>query len=87
MIPFIGIWGKIKIILAGAVAMLLPILYLLGRRDGSKLEKGKAVEEALKTEHERADFYKEMEQKTNDIQNNAPRTRDDLSKRVREHGL
>jgi hypothetical protein len=87
VIPFIGIWGKIKIILAGAVAMLLPILYLLGRRDGTKLEKGKAVEAALKAEHEKANFYKEMEQKTNEIQNNAPRTRDDLSKRVREHGL
>jgi hypothetical protein len=87
VLPFVGIWGKIKIILAGAVAMLLPILYILGRRDGSKLEKGKALEEAVNTEHERADFYKEMEQKTNDIQNNAPRTRDDLSKRVREHGL
>jgi len=87
VIPFIGIWGKIKIILAGAVAMLLPILYLLGRRDGSKLEKGKAVEEALKTEHERADFYKEMEQESNEIESNAPRNRTELSKRLREHGL
>lgn len=87
MLPFIGIWGKIKIILAGAVAMLLPILYLLGRRDGSKLEKSEALEEAFKAETEKADFYKEMEQKSNEIESNAPRNRDDLSKRLREHGL
>jgi hypothetical protein len=87
VLPFVGIWGKVKIILAGAVAMLLPILYILGRRDGSKLEKGKALEEAVNTEHERADFYKEMEQESNEIESNAPRNRDDLSKRLREHGL
>ena len=87
MIPFFGIWGKIKIIFAGVVVMLFFIFYLFGRRDGFKFEKGKAVEEVLKTEYERADFYKEMEQESNEIENNAPRNRTELSKRLREHGL
>jgi hypothetical protein len=87
VLPFVGIWGKVKIVLAGLLAMLLPILYILGRRDGSKLEQREALKEAVETEHERADFYKAMEQESNEIESDAPRNRDDLSKRLREHGL
>lgn len=87
MFPFNLVLGKIKIILAGIVAVLLPILYILGRRDGAKIEKNAALEEALDTEHERADFYKAMEQSNNEIESNTPRNRDDLVKRLRGSGL
>lgn len=87
MFPFNLALGKIKLILAGIVAALLPILYILGRRDGAKIEKNAALEEALETENERADFYKAMEQSNNEIQSNTPRDRTELTKRLREHGL
>lgn len=87
MFPFNLALGKIKVILMGIVAALLPILYILGRRDGSKIEKTAALEEALETENERADFYKAMEQSTNEIESSTPRNRTELTKRLREHGL
>lgn len=84
---FGGIFSKIKIIMLGVVAALLPILYVLGRRDGSKLEQKKVLEDALETEHKRADFYKAMEQHDNEVENATPRDKRELAERLRQHGL
>ena len=54
-----GIFGKIKIIMAGIVAALLPILYIIGRRDGAKVEEVKQVKASAKASEDRAEFYKE----------------------------
>jgi len=82
-----GIFGKIKIIVAGIVAALLPILYIIGRRDGAKVEEVKQVKASAKASEDRAEFYKEMETTNNEIESTKPRTRDDLTDRLRKHGL
>ena len=82
-----GIFTKIKIIVAGLMAALLPILYIVGRRDGAKVEEVKQVKASAKAAEDRAEFYKEMETTNNEIESNKPRTRDDITDRLRKHGL
>ena len=82
-----GIWGKVKLIVMGLFAALLPILYILGRRDGKKLEQRNALEDALDTERQRADFHKTMDEHSNEAENNKPRSRSDLVNRLRGNGL
>ena len=82
-----GIFSKIKIIVAGLMAALLPILYIIGRRDGAKVEEVKQVKASAKAAEQRADFYKEMETTNNEIESTKPRTRDDITDRLRKHGL
>lgn len=82
-----GLISKIKIIVAGIVAALLPILYIIGRRDGAKVEEVKQVKASAKASEDRAEFYKEMETTNNEIESTKPRDRDDVVKRLREHGL
>lgn len=82
-----GIFSKIKIMVAGLVAALLPILYIVGRRDGAKVEEVKQVKASAKAAEDRAEFYKEMETTNNEIESNKPRTRDDLTDRLRNNGL
>jgi hypothetical protein len=82
-----GIFTKIKIIVAGLMAALLPILYIVGRRDGAKVEEVKQVKASAKAAEDRAEFYKEMETTNNEIESTKPRTRDDITDRLRQHGL
>ena len=82
-----GIFGQIKIIVAGLMAALLPILYIVGRRDGAKVEEVKQVKASAKAAEDRAEFYKEMETTNNEIESTKPRTRDDITDRLRKHGL
>lgn len=82
-----GIFTKIKIMVAGLMAALLPILYIIGRRDGAKVEEVKQVKASAKAAEDRAEFYKEMETTNNEIESNKPRTRDDITDRLRKHGL
>jgi hypothetical protein len=82
-----GIFGQIKIIVAGLMAALLPILYIVGRRDGAKVEEVKQVKASAKAAEDRAEFYKEMETTNNEIESTKPRTRDDITDRLRQHGL
>ena len=81
------ITGKIKIYLMAALAALLPILYILGRRDGSKLERTSVLEDELETQKDIAEFHKNMEQANNEAEDAKPRTRDELIKRLRDNGL
>ena len=82
-----GIFSKVKIMVAGLMAALLPILYIIGRRDGAKVEEVKQVKASAKAAEDRAEFYKEMETTNNEIESNKPRTRDDITDRLRQHGL
>jgi len=84
---FSGILTKLQIALAATVAVLLPILYVIGRRDGARKEKVRRVAEALEAEQARADFYKNIESANNEAENNKPRSSADLTDRLREHGL
>ena len=73
--------------MVGALAALLPILYIIGRKDGAKIEEVKQVKASAKAAEQRADFYKEMETTNNEIESTKPRDRDDVVERLREHGL
>lgn len=82
-----GIFGKIKVIAIGILAALVPILYILGRRDGAKIEEVKQIKASAEAMEDRAEFYKEMESTNSEIESNKPVTRDDVVERLREHGL
>ena len=69
------------------MAALLPILYIIGRKDGAKVKEVKQTKASAKAAEERAEFYKEMETTNNEIESNKPRTRDDITDRLRKHGL
>jgi hypothetical protein len=79
--------GKLKTYIIGALAVLLPILYVLGRRDQKQIQKSEALEDALETERDRADFYRSMEQHSHEIEGASPTSRDDVVKRLRGNGL
>jgi len=81
------ITGKIKTYLIAGLAVLLPILYVLGRKDGKNLEKSKVLEDALENEQDKAEFYRSMEKHNNEIENNAPSDRSSLTDRLRGNGL
>jgi len=76
--------GKIKTYIIGALAVLLPILYVLGRKDGKKLEKGKVLADELQASKKASDFYKAMAEHEEDGSINS---RDGLVKRLRRDGL
>lgn len=82
-----GLFTKIKVIIVGVVAALLPILYILGRRDGKKIEEVKQIKASAEAMEDRAEFYREMESTNSEIESNKPVTRDDVVERLREHGL
>ena len=80
-------FGKIKIILAAIFAAVLPILYIIGRRDGAKAEKNAVLEDELNAQKVTTEFYKAMEENNAEIESNTPRNRDELTDRLRNNGL
>lgn len=79
-----GIVGKIKTYIIGALALLLPILYVIGRKDGKKIEKAKVLTDELEATNKVSDFYKAMAEHEDDFN---PTTRSDLTDRLRRDGL
>lgn len=78
-------WWKLII---GIVLAALPVIaYVFGRKDGRSLEKEKVMEDVVRTEKERADFYKNIGEASNEAQANRPANRDELTQRLRQHGL
>jgi len=77
------IFGKIKTYIIGALAVLLPILYVLGRKDGKKIEKTKVLADELQAKDRAADFYKAMAEH----EDFNPTSRNDLTERLRRDGL
>lgn len=78
------IFSKIKLYLIAGLALLLPILYVLGRRDGKKVEKGKVLADELQAQTKASDFYKAMAEHEEDTSVNS---RGGLIKRLRRDGL
>lgn len=78
------ILGKIKTYIIGALAVLLPILYVLGRKDGKKLQQQKILEDELEATQDASDFYKAMAEHEDDFN---PVSRNDLTDRLRRDGL
>jgi len=79
-----GIVGKIKTYLIAALGILLPILYILGRKDGKKLTEHKVLADDLQAEKQASDFYKAMAEHEEDFN---PTSRSDLTDRLRRDGL
>lgn len=75
--------GKIKTYIIGALAVLLPILYVLGRKDGKTIEKSKVLADELQAKDKAKDFYKAMAEH----EEFNPTSRDDLTDRLRRDGL
>ena len=78
------IFGKIKLYLIDGLALLLPILYVLGRKDGKKIEKGKVLADELQVQKRSSDFYKAMAEHEEDTSVNS---RGGLIERLRRDGL
>lgn len=76
-----------KLFLGVLLAALPVIAYVFGRKEGKKIETVEVLKEQARTEEERADFYKEMEQASHEVQDNRPANRDELVKRLRKQGL
>jgi len=85
------LWAKIKASLAalfwGAIAILLPVLYILGRKDGASKEQVQKAEEAVKAEKKKAEFYREMGEDKDEIVRSKPTNKSDLVNRLRNNGL
>ena len=75
--------GKIKTYIIGALAILLPILYVLGRKDGKTVEKGKVLADELQAQRKASDFYKAM----SEHEEFNPTDHSDLTDRLRRDGL
>ena len=78
------IFGKIKTYIIGALAVLLPILYVLGRKDGKKIEKTKVLADELQAKEKANDFYKAMAEHEED---GTIDSRSGLTDRLRRDGL
>ena len=76
--------GKIKLYLITAIAVLLTILYVLGRKDGKKIEKQKVLADELQAQTKASDFYKAMAEHEEDT---SVSSRDGLITRLRRDGL
>jgi hypothetical protein len=78
------ILGKLKTYVIAALALLLPILYVLGRRDGKKINQTAVLEDELRAQADASDFYKVMAEHEEDY---IPTTNSELADRLRKHGL
>jgi hypothetical protein len=79
-----SIVGKFKTYLIAGLAVLLPILYVLGRKDGKKIEKTKVLADELQATKKASKFYKNMAEHEEDNSTNSKRG---LIKRLRGNGL
>ena len=79
-----SIVGKIKNVLLAILAILLPILYILGRKDGGAKVKNDVLADDLDAQKKVSDFYKAMAEHEEDFN---PTSRSDLTDRLRRDGL
>lgn len=77
------IFGKIKTYIIAALAIALPILYVMGRVRGSANEQNKVLKDDLQAEQKTTDFYKAMAEHEDD----SITSRDSLTDRLRGNGL
>lgn len=80
--------GKLQSILLTIGAVLMPILYLLGRKDQKDMQTTAALEDALELEKKKSNFKAAMSEAKNDIEKNTPYSdRAALVERLRDKGL
>ena len=78
------ITGKIKTWALTAAAIALPLLYIIGRKDGRKASQVQQLKDAAENNHDRAEFYRRMADYPDD---HGRLTRHDLVERLRSDGL
>lgn len=54
------IFGKIKSYIIGALALALPIIFVMGKVKGAAKEKNKVLKDDLQAQKKTSDFYKAM---------------------------
>jgi hypothetical protein len=77
------IFGKIKTYIIGALALALPIIYVMGKVTGRAKEKNKVLKDDLQAQKKTTDFYKAMAEHENDNITD----RKSLTERLRGNGL
>mgnify|MGYP000636072759 FL=1 len=77
------VFGKIKSYIIGALAMALPIIYIMGQVKGRAKEKNKIIKDELQASEKANDFYKAMAEDEEDAITDRP----SLIKRLRGNGL
>ena len=78
------ITGKIKTWALAAAAIALPLIYILGRKDGSKASQVQQLKDAAETNNDRAEFYRRIADYPDDY---GRFNRHDLVERLRSGGL
>ena len=77
------IFGKIKTYIIAALALAIPIIYVMGKVMGASKEKNKVIKDELQASEKAGDFYKAMaENETNDFTD-----RKSVTDRLRGNGL
>ena len=77
------LFGKIKTYAIGALALALPILYVMGKIRGATNEKNKILTDELEAQNQASDFYKKMAEHETDAITDRP----SLVNRLRKDGL
>lgn len=77
------IFGKIKSYIIGALALALPIIYIMGKVRGAANEKNKVLKDDLQAQKKATDFYKAMAEHEDDNIDD----RKSLTDRLRGNGL
>lgn len=77
------IFGKIKTYIIGALALALPILYVMGRVRGAANEQNKVLKDDLQAQQKTTNFYKNMAEHEDDKITD----RKSLTERLRGNGL
>lgn len=77
------VFGKIKTYIIAALAMAIPIIYIMGRVTGASKEKTKVLQDDLQAEKKNTDFYKAMAEHEEDNITD----RNGLTDRLRGNGL
>lgn len=78
-----SIFGKIKSYIIMALAMALPIIYVMGKVKGAAKEKNKVLKDDLQAQEKSTDFYKAMAEHEEDNINDSS----SLADRLRGNGL
>lgn len=77
------IFGKIKTYIIAALAMAIPIIYVMGKVIGASKEKNKVIKDELQASEKAGDFYKAMaENETDNLTD-----RKSVTDRLRSNGL
>lgn len=77
------VFGKIKSYIIGALALALPIIYVMGQVKGRAKEKTKVLKDELEAQTKASDFYKNMAEHESDTLTD----RRSVTDRLRNNGL